>query len=57
MGDLYGWFSKLRSLCGYPKHRCRTIVGTQKGTIILTTTHMGLGLEGLGLVGFRACGV
>ena len=37
--------------------RCRTIVGTQKGTIILTTTHMGLGLEGLGLVGFRACGV
>ena len=26
-------------------NRCRIIIGTQKGTIILTTTHIELGLE------------
>ena len=30
----------LWSLFGYPKYRCRIIIGAQKGTIILTTTHM-----------------
>ena len=34
----YGWLSKLGFLFGYP-NRCRVIIGTQKGTIILTTTH------------------
>ena len=26
-------------------NRCRIIIGTQKGTIILTTTHFGVGRE------------
>ena len=41
---LYGWLSKLWSLFGYPKYLnigWRTIIGSQNGTIILTTTHMG----------------
>ena len=38
---LHGWLSKLWSLFGCPKYQvCRIIVGIQKGTIILTTTHM-----------------
>ena len=36
----YGWLSKLWSLLGALNMRCRIIVGIQKGTIILTTTHM-----------------
>ena len=32
-----GGCQNLRSLFGY---RCRIIIGTQKGTIILTTTHI-----------------
>ena len=35
----YGWLSKLGPLLGTP-YRCRIILGTQKGTLILTTTHM-----------------
>ena len=31
-------------------NRCRTIMGTQKGTLILTTTHIGLGC--IGFYGF-----
>ena len=38
-GYVCGWLSKLWSLFGYPK--CRIIIGIQKGTIILTTTHVG----------------
>ena len=34
---------------GTLNNRCRIIRGTQKGTIILTTTHMDSGVEGLGL--------
>ena len=34
---LDGWLSKLG---GTLNNRCRIIIGTQKGTIILTTTHM-----------------
>ena len=40
---LYGWLSKLWSLFGYPgtlNIRGRIIIGTQKGTIILTTSHV-----------------
>ena len=37
----YGWLSKLWSFFGHPKNiRCRIIIGIQKGTIILTTTHV-----------------
>ena len=39
---LYGWLSKLWSLLGTLKIRCRIIIGIQKGTIILTTTHMNI---------------
>ena len=44
---------------GTLNNRCRTIIGTPKGTIFLTTTRMGFsfgGFEGLGCVavsGFR----
>ena len=37
---LYRWLSKLWSLFGYPNIRGRIIIGIQKGTIILTTTHI-----------------
>ena len=30
---------------GSLNNRCRIIIGTQKGTIILTTTHMGCSLD------------
>ena len=36
----YGWLSKYGPLLGTLNNRCRTILGTQKGTMILTTTHM-----------------
>ena len=35
-----GWLSKLRSLLGTLNNRCRIIIGTQKGTMVLTTTHV-----------------
>ena len=38
------WLSKLWSLLGTLNNGCRAILGTQKGTIILTTTHMHIGL-------------
>ena len=41
---LYEWLSKLWSLLGTLNNGCRAILGTQKGTIILTTTHMHIGL-------------
>ena len=37
---VYGWLSKLGSLLGTLNNRCRIIIGTPKGTIILTTTHI-----------------
>ena len=38
---VYGWLSKLWSLfVGTLNIRGRIIIGTQKGTIILTTTHI-----------------
>ena len=41
-----GGCQKLWSLCGYPKYiRCRTIIRTQKRTLVLTTTHMNLEKE------------
>ena len=41
-GDSYGWLSKLESLFMVTlNNRCRIIIGTQNGTLILTTTHMG----------------
>ena len=36
----YGWLSKLWSLLGTLNIRCRIIIGIQKGTTILTTTHI-----------------
>ena len=37
----YGWWSKIRvPFLGTLHIRCRTILRTQKGTIILTTTHI-----------------
>ena len=39
---IYGWLSRWCSLLGTPNIRCRIIIGIQKGTIILTTTHIGL---------------
>ena len=40
----FGWLSKLWSLFrGTLNIRCRIIVGIQKGTIILTTTHLEFG--------------
>ena len=30
---------------GHPNNRCRTIIGTQKGTIVLTTTHLIASME------------
>ena len=39
--SLYGWYSKLWSPFWVPQ----IILGTQKGTVILTTTHMTLGAE------------
>ena len=39
-----GWLSKLRSLFGTLNNRCRTIIGTQRGTIILTTTQANIRL-------------
>ena len=38
----YERLSKLWSLLGTLNIRCRIIIGIQKGTIILTTTHMWL---------------
>ena len=36
------WLSKLCTLFGYPRYSmCRIIIGTRKGTIILTTIHIG----------------
>ena len=32
--------------------RCRIIVGTQKGTILLTTTHVGFRVQGCGFRGW-----
>ena len=40
----HGWLSKLGSLFGYLNNRCRVIIGTPKGTLILTTTHMKLAI-------------
>ena len=38
----YGWLSKLwLFFCGSLNIRCRTIIGIQKGPIILTTTYIG----------------
>ena len=37
---LYGWLSKLWSLFGTQKIRCRITIGIQKGTIILATTYI-----------------
>ena len=37
--DPYGWLS-IWSLLGTPNIRCRIMIGIQKGTIILTTTHI-----------------
>ena len=45
----YGWMSKLWSFfLGALNIRCRTITGTQKGTIILITAHMDLRVWSLG---------
>ena len=50
----YGWLSKLWSPCGSPKYyRCCIILKTQKGTIILTTTHIALGTEDHHLGNYR----
>ena len=38
--DRHGWLSNLWSLFGTLDDRCRTIIGTRKGTLILPTTHM-----------------
>ena len=39
--SIYGWLSKnYGPFLGTLNIRCRIIIGTQKGTIILTTTHM-----------------
>ena len=38
-------------LSGTLKNRCRIVIGTQNGTIILTTTHVGF-YEGPGSWGF-----
>ena len=35
---------------------CRIIIGTQKGTRILTTTHMSRGVTGVGRDGFERLG-
>ena len=43
----YGPFS------GTLNNRCRIIIGTQKGTIILTTTHMYLGPSRFTFIRFR----
>ena len=52
LGQFRGWFGGVSSalhmggcqnygpFLGTLNIRCRTIIGTQKGTIILTTTHM-----------------
>ena len=38
---VYGWLSKLWSPCGFPLNtRCRVILRSQKGTIVLTTTQI-----------------
>ena len=39
---LCGWLSKLWSLLGTLNIRCRIIIRTQKGTLILITTHVAL---------------
>ena len=44
---LYGWLSKLGSFLGTLNNGCRIILGIQKMTIILTTTHI------FSLVGLR----
>ena len=47
-------------LLGTLNNRCRSILGTQKGTIILTTTHtmaLSLGFMVYGLGAFRDSGV
>ena len=36
----HGWLLKLWSLLGTLNTRCRIMIGIQRGTIILTTTHM-----------------
>ena len=41
MGGRQNWGPFLGTL----NNRCRIIIGAQKGTIILTTTHMGLGVS------------
>ena len=38
--NLHGWLSKLGSFLGALNYRCRIIIGTQKGILILTTTHI-----------------
>ena len=42
LGIPYGWLSKLVPFVGTLNIRGRIIIGTQKGTIILTTTHIGI---------------
>ena len=40
MDSRFGWLSKLGSLLGTLNNRCRIIIATQQGTLILTTTHI-----------------
>ena len=39
-GHIYGWCQNYGPFLGTLNIRCRIIIGTQKGTEILTTTHI-----------------
>ena len=49
LGFRMGGFLNYGPFLGTLNIRCRIIIGTQKGTIILTTTHLGFSAQGLGL--------